>query len=54
MGGVGGKGRIILETEWMLSLVQFVLQLFDMDKMVQAARNLVRDAPEPHPMHIHG
>lgn len=43
-----------METEGKLSLVWFTLQLFELDEMVQAAQNLVRDAPEPCPVHMPG
>lgn len=46
------KEGIRLETEGKLSLVWFTLQLLELDEMVQAAQNLVRDAPEPCPVHM--
>lgn len=46
------KEGSLLETERKLSLVWFTLQLFELDEMVQEAQNLVRDAPEPCPVHM--
>ncbi|KAF5895129.1 SET domain-containing protein, partial [Clarias magur] len=51
-----GEGKRRRKSCWKqrgkLSLVRFIFQPSTLDKMVQADRILVRDAPEPCPVHV--